>query len=145
MGGGRGNTSFLHQSSLAGSSGAVLTGQHSRLTDLPATPHSPQLSTLQNIPLNFLLPINTFSCPRKRRSSPPPSNLRKVGANERSCNWSCCPAAETGAAAKHIPTSFSPLMQSRPSSMDSKLHSVLLSVRQTVYSCGHVCPKIRQK
>ena len=52
-GGGRGNTSFLHQSSLAGSSGAVLTGQHSRLTDLPATPHSPQLSTLQNIPLNL--------------------------------------------------------------------------------------------
>ena len=38
VGGGRGNTSFLHQSSLAGSSGAVLTGQHSRLTDLPATP-----------------------------------------------------------------------------------------------------------
>ena len=35
VGGGRGNTSFLHQSSLAGSSGAVLTGQHSRLlTDL---------------------------------------------------------------------------------------------------------------
>ena len=67
-GGGRGNTSFLHQSSLAGSSGAVLTGQHSRLTDLPATPHSPQFPTLQNIPLNFLLPINTFSCPRKRPS-----------------------------------------------------------------------------
>ena len=69
-GGGRGNTSFLHQSSLAGSSGAVLTGQHSRLTDLPATPHSPQFPTLQNIPLNFLLPINTFSCPRKRPRSP---------------------------------------------------------------------------
>ena len=45
VGGGRGNTSFLHQSSLAGSSGAVLTGQHSRLTDLPATPHSPQFPT----------------------------------------------------------------------------------------------------
>ena len=69
--GGRGNTSFLHQSSLAGSSGAVLTGQHSRLTDLPATPHSPQFPTLQNIPLNFLLPINTFSCPRKRPSPIP--------------------------------------------------------------------------
>ena len=38
----KGNTSFLHQSRPA-SSGAVLTGQHSRLlTDLPATPHSPQ-------------------------------------------------------------------------------------------------------
>ena len=63
----KGNTSFLHQSRPA-SSGAVLTGQHSRLTDLPATPHSPQFPTLQNIPLNFLLPINTFSCPRKRPS-----------------------------------------------------------------------------
>ena len=95
VGGGRGNTSFLHQSSLAGSSGAVLTGQHSRLTDLPATPHSPQLSTLQNIPLNFLLPINTFSCPRKRPTPPSGSILRKVGngANKQS-NWSRC-SAET--------------------------------------------------
>ena len=72
----KGNTSFLHQSCPA-SSGAVLTGQHSRLlTDLPpaATPYSRQFPpSLQNIPLNFLPPINTFSCPRKR-----PRSLRKV-------------------------------------------------------------------
>ena len=68
--GGRGNTSFLHQSSLAGSSGAVLTGQHSRrLTDLPATPHSPQFPS-KIFPSISFPPINTFSCPRKRRSSP---------------------------------------------------------------------------
>ena len=69
----KGNTSFLHQSCPA-SSGAVLTGQHSRLlTDLPpaATPYSRQFPpSLQNIPLNFLPPINTFSCPRKRPRSP---------------------------------------------------------------------------
>ena len=69
----KGNTSFLHQSRPA-SSGAVLTGQHSRLlTDLPpaATPYSRQFPpSLQNIPLNFLPPINTFSCPRKRPQSP---------------------------------------------------------------------------
>ena len=69
----KGNTSFLHQSRPA-SSGAVLTGQHSRLlTDLPpaATPYSRQFPpSLQNIPLNFLPPINTFSCPRKRPRSP---------------------------------------------------------------------------
>ena len=55
----KGNTSFLHQSCPA-SSGAVLTGQHSRLlTDLPpaATPYSRQFPpSLQNIPLNFLPP-----------------------------------------------------------------------------------------
>ena len=72
----KGNTSFLHQSRPA-SSGAVLTGQHSRLlTDLPpaATPYSRQFPpSLQNIPLNSLPPINTFSCPRKR-----PRSLIKV-------------------------------------------------------------------
>ena len=87
-GGGRGNTSFLHQSSLAGSSGAVLTGQHSRLTDLPATPHSPPYPTLQNIPLNSLPPSthslvlakgHLHSSPHFPNSPPSGSILGKVG------------------------------------------------------------------
>ena len=72
----KGNTSFLHQSCPA-SSGAVLTGQHSRLlTDLPpaATPYSRQFPPVSKIfPSISFPPINTFSCPRKR-----PRSLIKV-------------------------------------------------------------------
>ena len=59
----KGNTSFLHQSCPA-SSGAVLTGQHSRLlTDLPpaATPYSRQFPPVSKIFPSISFPPSTHS------------------------------------------------------------------------------------